>query len=96
VHFEFVDIDGLRKQALEGAQMGFTGKQIIHPGQVNACQQAFTPSPDKIEWAQELINNFEKHEKSGKGAFNFRGSMIDMPLVLQAKNIVQLAKLIGK
>jgi citrate lyase subunit beta-like protein len=76
--------------------MGFTGKQIIHPGQVEVCQAAFTPSLDKIELAKELIRSFEEHDKSGTGAFNFRGSMIDMPLVLQARNIVQMAKQIGK
>jgi len=76
--------------------MGFTGKQIIHPGQVQICQESFTPSPEKIEWARELIESFSAHQDSGKGAFTFRGSMIDMPLVLQARNIVELAAACGK
>jgi len=46
--------------------MGFTGKQIIHPNQVPICQEAFSPSLEKIEWARELIQGFEKHQKSGK------------------------------
>ena len=61
-----LDTDGLRKQALEGFQMGFTGKQIIHPGQVEICQESFTPSPEKIEWARELIQSFAEHQDSGK------------------------------
>ena len=46
--------------------MGFTGKQIIHPGQVEICQESFTPSPEKIEWARELIQSFAEHQDSGK------------------------------
>ena len=48
-------------------------------------------SAEKIEWAAELIREFELHSKSGKGAFTFKGQMIDMPLVKQANNILQFA-----
>ena len=88
VHIDYKDLDGLKAQSEEGFRMGFTGKQVIHPGQVGVVQRAFSPSEEKIKWAQELIAEFRRHEQSGKGAFNFRGSMIDMPLVKQAQNIV--------
>lgn len=88
VYIDYKDSEGLRKQALEGAKMGFTGKQVIHPSQVPIVQESFSPSEDKIEWAKELIIEFKKHVEEGKGAFTFRGSMIDMPTVLQAKNIL--------
>ncbi|XP_071955738.1 citramalyl-CoA lyase, mitochondrial-like [Antedon mediterranea] len=90
VHINFRDLKSLEKQSLEGATMGFTGKQVIHPNQVDVVQRAFSPSDEKVEWAQELIKEFENHQQSGKGAMTFRGSMIDMPLVLQAKNILSL------
>ena len=61
-----LDVDGLQKQSLEGAQMGFTGKQVIHPAQVPIVQEAFTPSAEKVEWATQLIRAFEEHQKSGK------------------------------
>jgi len=92
VHIDYKDLEGLKQQSLEGAQMGFTGKQIIHPGQVAVVQEAFSPSPARIEWATELIIAFDEHQKSGKGAFTFRDHMIDMPLVLQARNIVESTK----
>lgn len=91
VYINYKDLEGLRIQAVKGSQMGFTGKQVIHPSQIPIVQNAFLPSTEKIEWASELIAAFEVHQKSGKGAFTFRGSMIDMPSVLQAKNIIQLA-----
>ncbi len=90
VHIDFKDLDGLRRQSEEGARMGFTGKQVIHPGQVDIVQDAFSPSKERVEWAIQLIKEFREHERSGKGAFNFRGSMIDMPLVKQAQNIVDM------
>ncbi|XP_062982180.1 citramalyl-CoA lyase, mitochondrial isoform X2 [Elgaria multicarinata webbii] len=96
VYIDFQDEEGLRKQSREGALMGFTGKQVIHPNQVAVVQEQFSPSAEKIKWAQELIGAFEEHQRLGKGAFTFRGSMIDMPLLKQARNIVTLATAIKK
>uniref|UniRef100_A0A8C4NLK8 Citrate lyase beta like n=1 Tax=Eptatretus burgeri TaxID=7764 RepID=A0A8C4NLK8_EPTBU len=67
------------------------GKQVIHPGQINAVQKAFSPSARQLDWARELISTFEEHQKLGKGAFTFRGSMIDMPVLRQARNVLALA-----
>lgn len=90
VHINFKDLQGLREQSLEGSNMGFTGKQVIHPTQVPVVHEAFSPSQSRIEWATELVNEFRQYETSGKGAFTFRGAMIDMPLVKQAENILQI------
>ncbi|XP_041352207.1 citramalyl-CoA lyase, mitochondrial-like [Gigantopelta aegis] len=92
VHIDIKDLDGLLLQSEEGARFGFTGKQIIHPNQIAIVRDAFTPSKSKIDWAIELIQAFEKHQESGEGAFTFHGNMIDMPLLLQAKNIVQMSE----
>eukprot|EP00794_Sanderia_malayensis_P013853 gene13853-15301_t len=90
VHINFKDLESLKRHAEEGAKMGFTGKQLIHPNQIETVNSAFTPSDKKVEWAQELIKSFELHQKYGKGAFTFRGSMIDLPLLKQAKNIINI------
>ncbi|KAK3568746.1 hypothetical protein QTP86_016292 [Hemibagrus guttatus] len=97
VYIDYQDAEGLRQQAREGALMGFTDfsqncKQVIHPNQIKAVQEEFSPSPDRVNWATELIAAFEEHQKLGKGAFTFRGSMIDMPSLKQAQNIVTLAR----
>ncbi|XP_073470548.1 citramalyl-CoA lyase, mitochondrial isoform X3 [Aquarana catesbeiana] len=94
VYIDYKDGEGLQRQAREGALMGFSGKQVIHPSQIPIVQEQFTPSADKIKWAQELISAFEEHQGLGKGAFTFHGSMIDMPLLKQAQNIVTLARAI--
>ncbi|KAG1959697.1 CoA ester lyase [Pimephales promelas] len=91
VYIDYQDVEGLRQQAREGALMGFTGKQVIHPNQIKAVQEEFAPSPERIKWATELIAAFEEHQNLGKGAFTFHGSMIDMPSLKQAQNIVTMA-----
>ncbi|CAN9497588.1 unnamed protein product [Ophioblennius macclurei] len=91
VYIDYKDLEGLRQQAREGALMGFTGKQVIHPGQIQAVQEEFSPSQERVRWARELIAAFEQHQKEGKGAFTFGGSMIDMPSLKQAQNVVTLA-----
>eukprot|EP00074_Homo_sapiens_P097225 XP_016875892.1 citramalyl-CoA lyase, mitochondrial isoform X4 [Homo sapiens] len=91
VYIDFRDGAGLLRQSREGAAMGFTGKQVIHPNQIAVVQEQFSPSPEKIKWAEELIAAFKEHQQLGKGAFTFQGSMIDMPLLKQAQNTVTLA-----
>jgi len=96
VYIDYKNLGGLQRQAEEGAAMGFTGKQAIHPIQVAIIQEAFRPSDAKIDWAKGLVTEFEKAQKEGKGAFVYRGQMIDMPLLKQAYNVLAIARKIGK
>ena len=48
------------------------GKQVIHPSQIPVVQQAFSPSPDKVEWARELIKAFDEQQQSGKVRSKFK------------------------
>jgi len=90
VYIDYKDLAGLKKQCEDGAKLGFTGKQCIHPDQIPIIHEAFKPSPEKVAWATELIELFKKHQADGKGAFVFKGAMIDKPLLLQAQNIVNI------
>ncbi|KAK5969750.1 Citrate lyase subunit beta protein mitochondrial [Trichostrongylus colubriformis] len=95
VYIDIKNLDGLRKQSEEGQAWGFTGKQTIHPTQVPVVQKAFMPPAEKIEWATELVHSYSQHQAEGRGAFQFRGQMIDRPLLLQALNIIQLVESVG-
>uniref|UniRef100_A0A2K5WTT3 Citramalyl-CoA lyase, mitochondrial n=1 Tax=Macaca fascicularis TaxID=9541 RepID=A0A2K5WTT3_MACFA len=66
VYIDFRDGAGLLRQSREGAAMGFTGKQVIHPNQIAVVQEQFSPSPEKIKWAEELIAAFKEHQQLGK------------------------------
>ncbi|XP_076444980.1 citramalyl-CoA lyase, mitochondrial-like [Babylonia areolata] len=96
VYIDYKDLEGLRLQSEEGARDGYTGKQIIHPNQAATVREAFTPSPERVDWATKLIEAFEQHQKSGQGAFIFRGHMIDRPLLLQARNVLQTVENVKK
>ena len=91
VYIDFKDRDGLIEQSLQGKGFGFSGKQLIHPTQIEPVNKAFSPSEDKIEWATGLILEFDLAEKDGRGAFTYRGQMIDRPLLLQARNVLKIA-----
>jgi citrate lyase beta subunit len=96
VYIDFRDIEGLRSEAEQAAGLGFSGKQIIHPNQVAAVQEAFTPSAEAIEYAQRVAAAFASSQKEGKGAFALDGKMIDMPLLRNAKKVLDRAKAAGK
>ncbi|KAB0344796.1 hypothetical protein FD754_021722, partial [Muntiacus muntjak] len=66
VYIDFRDEEGLLRQSREGAAMGFTGKQVIHPNQIAVVQEQFSPSAEKIKWAEELIAAFKEHQQLGK------------------------------
>jgi citrate lyase beta subunit len=89
VTIDFKDIDKLRHEAEFGAQLGYNGKQVIHPNQVAPVQQAFTPGPEAVAHAQRIIDSFEASLKEGKGAYALDGDkMIDMPLVKAARAVL--------
>lgn len=96
VTIDFKDIQALRAESEFGARLGFSGKQIIHPAQVEPVQSAFTPSDEAIAHAKTIVDGFEASQKEGKGAFALDGKMIDMPLVKNAQKVLERAKAAGK
>jgi len=69
--------------------MGYSGKQIIHPNQINIVTTAFTPAPKHLVWALQIAKAFEKNPS--KGAFVVQGQMIDLPTVKQAQRLLARA-----
>lgn len=96
VYIDFQDIEGLRREAEQGARMAFSGKQIIHPNQVAPVQEAFTPSDEAIAYALRVQQAFEEHQKAGKGAFALDGKMIDAPIMKSAQRVLAMARAAGK
>jgi citrate lyase beta subunit len=92
VYVDLKEMAGLLREAQEGAQMGFAGKQIIHPNQVNPVQEAFTPGDEAIARALHVIEAFNHHQQAGVGAFALDGKMVDAPVVKNAERIIALAQ----
>jgi citrate lyase beta subunit len=96
VTVDYRNLDRVRREAAFGAQLGYAGKQVIHPAQVGPVQEAFTPDDEAIAKAKRLVEAFDAHQKEGKGAFGLDGQMIDLPLVKSAQNVLERARAAGK
>lgn len=92
VTIDYKDLDALKVESEFGAKLGFSGKQIIHPNQVQVVQEAFTPSDKAIAYAKRIVETFEASQKEGKGAYALDGKMIDMPLLKNAQKVLARAK----
>ena len=95
VYTDIPDLDGLRRECRDGVAMGFSGKISIHPGQLEAINQEFTPSREAADEAVALIAAFEEHAKKGAGAFTWKGQMMDQPHLTRAKKIADRARRAG-
>ncbi len=93
---DFKNLGALVQNSRQGVELGFQGRQIIHPNQVEPIQRAFTPTDDEIEKAKGLIEAFDKHQKGGVGAFEIDGKMVDMPMLRAAEIVIAKARAAGK
>ncbi|MFC7135138.1 MULTISPECIES: HpcH/HpaI aldolase/citrate lyase family protein [Salinibaculum] len=93
---DFEDEEGLRRDTERGIEMGYDGKMTIHPRQVGVVNDAFTPPPERIEWAERVLAAREEAAADGKGVFAVEGEMIDAPLLAQAERIVERASAAGR
>ena len=96
VSVNFQDLEALRREARFGAQLGYSGKQVIHPNQVGPVQEAFTPEEAAIASARRLVEAFALQQAQGAGAFALDGRMIDRPLVQAAQGVLERARAAGK
>lgn len=85
----------LEEESLGGKNLGFNGKQCIHPTQVEIAQRVFSPGEKEVEWAVRVVIADEKADKQGRGAWTLDGKMIDVPVVGKAKSIVKKAEVCG-
>ncbi len=96
VYVDYKNIPGLVEEARLGAQLGFAGKQIIHPAQVEPVQEAFTPDQETIDRALRLICAFEEGQSAGKGVITLDGKMVEAPMIRAAERILVKARAAGR
>jgi citrate lyase subunit beta/citryl-CoA lyase len=89
------DLDGFRTECVQGFEMGFDGKTLIHPGQVEICNDVWAPSADDIEHARGLIAAFEEGIAAGKGVVTYNGRMIENLHVANAQRLLAVADAIA-
>jgi citrate lyase subunit beta/citryl-CoA lyase len=86
------DIDGLKEDCVIGKNLGYVGKSIIHPDQIQIAHELFAPNKSEIEWARKVCDMYMASTKKGKGATVVDGKMIDEVHYKRAKALLDLAK----
>ena len=90
-YVRFRDEDGLRRDCASARRFGFKGKFAIHPAQIDAINDSFSPLPSEVDWASRIVFAFDEAERAGTGAVSVDGSMVDAPVVKRARGILELA-----
>jgi citrate lyase subunit beta/citryl-CoA lyase len=87
---DFQDTGGLEIQCRQAAELGFDGKSVIHPAQIETANRAFAPSAERIAWARQVIEAFARYPKEAVIALN--GRMVERAMHLnEAEAIVAFA-----
>lgn len=89
VFADFKDGGGLKAEAEAARRDGFTGKLAIHPDQVAIINAAFTPSPEDVRHAADIVAAFETHPDAG--VLSVGGKMVDRPHLIQARRVLDRA-----
>ena len=91
VYNDIQDADGFKAVCQQGLEMGFDGKTLIHPSQVEPCNEVFAPSAAELEMAGKIVTAFKTAQAEGKGVVTVDGRMIENLHVEQAERALALA-----
>jgi citrate lyase subunit beta/citryl-CoA lyase len=89
------DLDAFRAECVQGAEMGFDGKTLIHPTQVEVANEVWAPSDDQVDYARRVIAAFEQATAEGRGVVTVDGRMIENLHVDNARRTLAVADAIA-
>lgn len=89
------DEEGLVKDTALAKQLGFKGKLVINPRQIDSIHSVFNPTVHEINWAERVVQAIRRAEEQGSGVIAVDGKMVDAPIVNRAERILELARLLG-
>ncbi|MEV8640423.1 CoA ester lyase [Mesorhizobium ciceri] len=92
---DFRDLDAFAHECAEAAAMGFDGKSLIHPAQIEAANRAFVPSTEAVAEARSVKEAFALAENAGKGVIALNGRMVERLHLAQAEKLLAKAAAIG-
>lgn len=95
VYNDVSDVDGFTAECRQAKQFGFDGKTLIHPRQVDPCNNTFAPTDGEIALSREIIAAFEAARGEGRGVVTVNGRMIENLHVEQAQRVLAVAEAIG-
>ena len=85
------DADRLGAECAQGAALGFDGKTLIHPGQIDAANAAFGPDAAAVAWARAIVAAFAAPDAQGRGAIRLGGEMVERLHLAEADRVLRLA-----
>lgn len=95
VWVDLKDAPGLAKFARQSRRLGFSGMSLIHPSQIDPINATFSPTPEEIEYATQVVRAFLEADARGDGSVAFGGQLIDRPIVERARRTLELAQMLG-
>ena len=95
VYNDIRDIDGFRAECLQGLEFGFDGKTLIHPSQIDICNETFAPTAAEIAHAKAVIAAFDLPENQAKGVLQIDGRMVELLHQQMAKRTLAIAAAIA-
>lgn len=94
VYANFRDTDGFIRDVALGKSIGYKGKFAIHPSQIGSINDMYSPTPEDVAYAREVVAAFREAEAQGRGAVALDGKMIDVPVVKRAESLLALSEAI--
>lgn len=95
VYNDFSDLEGFARECEQGRDLGFDGKTLIHPSQIEPCNAAFTPDADEVARARKIAALFDQPENAGKGAVQMDGQMVERMHMEIARRTIAIADAIA-
>ncbi len=90
---DFKNVEAFEKSVMEGRQMGYEGRMLIHPSQIEPSHKLYMPSADDVEWATGVVKIFEEEGiAKGAAAVSYKGKMVDTPVYDNARQILATMK----
>lgn len=95
VYNDFSDAEGFARECEQGRDLGFDGKTLIHPSQIEPCNAAFTPPADEVARARKIAALFDQPENAGRGAVQMDGQMVERMHADIARRTIAIADAIA-
>jgi len=95
VYNDLGNAEGFAAECKQAVELGFDGKTLIHPRQIEPCNEAFSPSPEEVAMARKMIAAFELPENADKGVVQIDGRMVERLHADMARQTVAIADAIA-
>jgi len=89
------DMDALRAETTLIKRLGFTGKSLVNPRQIEVIHEVFRPTPEEIQNALDVMEAIKRAREMGTGVISLRGRMVDAPVVARAARTLRTAVAFG-